>query len=708
MLTESLKGEINLRYKRLKESRKDFVGRRSQLLMIAAVARGFTSEAKAIAIEAPTGTGKSLAYLIGGLPSARAMEKKLLLSTNTIALQEQLQNKDIPEYLAATGDQAKVMICKGRGRYACLALMQRLTNNDDAQEALDLGDDAGGAVWPRKPRPGEPERVARLFTFAMEKKWDGDLDNAPEPVDAELAAIMSTTAGGCSNQKCRFYNACPFINARRNVKDADIIVTNHSLLLADLNLRNGEDEEAGGVILPKPSSCLMVLDEAHHIGPKAVEQDASQVHVASTARNFTRAVSVMRAAYSSVAKEKIGGLSVEEGIADIEAVKRHLLTLQQVIQDTWVPSPEDQHPQWRASLGQIPDSWREIAVELSTLCTVLLKWFAAVRRAALESDRVSDGARERLAREIGIAKERLQAQADVWSVWALADAAGRIPYARWVTLGNDHQIICHASSVSAAARLRENLFGQAAGVVLTSATLSAGGNFGWLAASVGLPAGAERVSLPSPFDLERQAAVVIPSIRAVPSDREAHVEEITRWLTESMDWSLGNLVLFTSKAKLEAVYGQLPAQLREHVLVQGAQSRRDMLKRHEEKITAGQGSTLFGMQGLAEGTDLKGKLLETCVITQIPFAVPTDPVGATYAEWLESQRRNPFAEVAIPDATRLLIQYCGRLIRTETDTGQIVILDRRLTTQRYGKRMLDALPPFRRVIEPQKQVIPAQ
>jgi len=247
--------------------------------------------------------------------------------------------------------------------------------------------------------------------------------------------------------------------------------------------------------------------------------------------------------------------------------------------------------------------------------------------------------------------------------------------------------------------LRHRLFDQAAGVVLTSATLSAGGNFSWLASSVGLPAEAERISLPSPFDLQRQAAVVIPAITAVPNERDAHVAEITRWLKQSLDWTLGTLVLFTAKAKMEAVYAQLPPELQAQVLMQGTLSRKDMLKRHEEKIQAGQGSTLFGMQSMAEGTDLKGKLLETCVITQIPFAVPTDPVGATYAEWLQSQRRNPFAEVAVPDALRLLIQYCGRLIRTETDTGQIVILDRRLTTQRYGRQMLNALPPFRRVIE---------
>jgi ATP-dependent DNA helicase DinG len=158
-------------------------------------------------------------------------------------------------------------------------------------------------------------------------------------------------------------------------------------------------------------------------------------------------------------------------------------------------------------------------------------------------------------------------------------------------------------------------------------------------------------------------------------------------------------VLFTSRAKLEQVLAAIAPARRQRILAQGSRSKSTLLSAHAAAIKAGLGSTLFGLASFGEGLDLPGKLCETVVITQLPFAVPTDPVGATYAEWLESKGRNAFVEVTIPQATRTLIQYCGRLIRSEADQGRIVILDRRLINKRYGARMLADLPDFRREIE---------
>ena len=235
--------------------------------------------------------------------------------------------------------------------------------------------------------------------------------------------------------------------------------------------------------------------------------------------------------------------------------------------------------------------------------------------------------------------------------------------------------------------------------MLTSATLSAGGNFRGFADAVGLPDDAVTLSLPSPFDLAGQARLEIPAMRTLPDAREAHADEISAWLAANLDWDAGNLVLFTSRAKLERVLQKLPiAQVRK-VRAQGSLGKSQLVAEHCADVEAGKGSTLFGLASFGEGLDLPGKLCETVVITQLPFAVPTDPVGATYAEWLESCGRNPFIEVSVPDATRLLTQYCGRLIRNETDHGRIVLLDRRVVTKRYGSGMLRALPPFRQVIE---------
>jgi ATP-dependent DNA helicase DinG len=188
-------------------------------------------------------------------------------------------------------------------------------------------------------------------------------------------------------------------------------------------------------------------------------------------------------------------------------------------------------------------------------------------------------------------------------------------------------------------------------------------------------------------------------MRSMPDAREEHAQEISDWLAEYLDWDAGNLVLFTSRAKLDRVLQRLPIDKVRKVRAQGSLAKAQLLAEHSADIESGKGSTLFGLASFGEGVDLPGKLCETVVITQLPFAVPTDPVGATYAEWLESRGRNPFIEVSVPEATRLLTQYCGRLIRNETDTGRIVLLDRRVVTKRYGAGMLRALPPFERVIE---------
>jgi ATP-dependent DNA helicase DinG len=306
---------------------------------------------------------------------------------------------------------------------------------------------------------------------------------------------------------------------------------------------------------------------------------------------------------------------------------------------------------------------------------------------------------EALSRELGIALERIGKQAACWQAWAAEDPANAPPLARWVTLTGDQQLVCHASAVSAAGLLRSVLWGNASGVALTSATLSAGGNFRGYADAVGLPDDAATLSLPSPFDLAAQAQLEVPAMDVLPDAREEHALAISDWLAEHLDWNAGNLVLFTSRAKLDRVLQKLPIDRVRKVRAQGSLGKTQLIAEHVADVEAGKGSTLFGLASFGEGLDLPGKLCETVVITQLPFAVPTDPVGATYAEWLESRGRNPFIEVSIPEATRLLTQYCGRLIRNESDSGRIVLLDRRVVTKRYGAGMLRALPPFRRVIE---------
>ncbi|MBQ4855534.1 ATP-dependent DNA helicase DinG [Rhodanobacter sp. B2A1Ga4] len=702
MLADTTKDAIRAAYARLKDGLPGFRARASQGRMIAETAKAFARAGGVAAVEAPTGTGKSMAYLIAGVDVARFQKKKLLIATATVALQEQLVQRDIPLYLQLNGIEAKVALAKGRGRYLCPRNLLMAANSvHDAQLGL-AGFEADLMLWSKPPQPRDKQALAKLRDAFDRGEWNGDMDSAPEPVSDLLRPMITTSAGGCTNRKCGHFMVCPFFAARRAVDDAEIIVANQDLVLADLTMPGegdgGDDPAWGGVILPRPDETLYVFDEAHHLPGKAIDRGAAEVYMTASVRQLSRLGRQVHAAYSLTDKETLGKLSLDAGDAKLQELSDALEELEKEIRLGWLPDPAEAEPMYRGSLGQLPEPWVEHARLLGMFTGEVQRWLGAVRRAVVE---MTDGGptQEALARELGIALERIGRQAACWRAWSGDDPDDAPPLARWVTLGADQQLVCHASAVSAAGLLRSVLWGNASGVLLTSATLSAGGNFRGYADAVGLPDDAATLSLPSPFNLEAQARLEVPAMRTLPDAREAHAEEISEWLADNLDWDAGNLVLFTSRQKLDRVLQKLPiAQVRK-VRAQGSLGKSQLVAEHCADIEAGKGSTLFGLASFGEGLDLPGKLCETVVITQLPFAVPTDPVGATYAEWLESRGRNPFIEVSIPEATRLLTQYCGRLIRNESDHGRIVLLDRRVVTKRYGSGMLKALPPFQRVIE---------
>ncbi|WP_329742308.1 ATP-dependent DNA helicase DinG [Dyella sp. A6] len=697
MLTDTTKDAIRATYTRLKEGLPGFRPRAAQGRMIAEVAKTLAQEGGAAVIEAPTGTGKSMAYLLAGHAVARAHKKKLLIATATVALQEQLVERDIPLYLKLSGIEAKVALAKGMGRYLCLRNLHMAANGLNEPAQLGLGLDNDLALWARPPAERDKQALARLAAAFDRNEWDGDMDSAPAPVSDLLRPMITTTSGGCTGRRCAHFMICPLFAARRAIGDADIVVANQDLVLADLTMPSGQDG-FGGVILPKPEETLYVFDEGHHVPGKAVDRGASEVFMTATVRQLSRLGRQVHAAYSLTDKEVLGKLALDAGDARLQELSDALEELEKIIRLAWIPDPGEAEPVYRGSLGQLPDAWVEQARLLNLLTGEVQRWLVAVRRAVVE---MSDGGptQEALSRELGMALERIGRQLGTWHAWSHDDHEDAPPMARWVSLAGDQQLVCHASSVSAAGLLRQVLWGNASAVVMTSATLSAGGNFRNFANAVGLPDEAITISLPSPFDLGAQARLEVPLMRAMPDAREEHAQEISDWLDTHLDWNAGNLVLFTSRAKLDRVLQKLPIDKVRKVRAQGSLGKAQLIAEHRADVEGGKGSTLFGLASFGEGLDLPGKLCETVVITQLPFAVPTDPVGATYAEWLESRGRNPFLEVSVPEATRLLIQYCGRLIRNEDDSGRIVLLDRRVITKRYGAGMLRALPPFERLIE---------
>lgn len=689
-LDEELQERIRAVWQGLRERVPGFTPRRAQNEMIAAVARALATSGNVAAVEAPTGVGKSLAYLAAGVPIALAREKKLVVSTGTVALQAQLVERDLPAFLAATGIEAAVAIAKGRPRYLCPRNLAELLGGA-AQESL-LPDRDGLGVSPLGA--GDIECARRLDRAWSEGQWDGDLDRAPEPLSAALRGRITTTAAACTGRQCRYFASCPLMLARARVREADIVVTNHALLLAALALG---DEDGGLPLIAPPGDMLLVVDEAHHLPRVAIDQGAAWLPLRAMATRMKAMLALVGAVGGACKGETLAGQTPQQVQALIEEVASGLKGFHELVNPALAPTADNRDPLWRAPGGCLPEDWRPMITQLAEATRLLGLWFAAARlrigKLAAEDPRL-DG----LVRNVGLAHDLVQQQIALWQSWQGEDAVGEPPVARWLSAGREGDCACHASPVAAGQVLRALLWSRVDAVLLTSATLSDGGDFRSFARDVALPAHAETMKLDSPFDLPRLAELVVPRFPAEPNDREGHPRAVADFLQKELDWARGSLVLFTSRWKMEMVAGLLAPRRRLRVLVQGEGNKSDLIAEHLRRVEAGEGSVLFGLNSFGEGLDLPGAACTTVVITQVPFAVPTDPQTATLGEWVEGQGRSAFGEVAIPHALRMLTQFAGRLIRGPEDTGRIVILDSRLLTKGYGRRILDALPPFRRVL----------
>ena len=299
----------------------------------------------------------------------------------------------------------------------------------------------------------------------------------------------------------------------------------------------------------------------------------------------------------------------------------------------------------------------------------------------------------------GALQARAEANWTLWTQFCLQDPEGKPPTARWLTLTEGGDIEVHVSPILAADTLRQYLWNPAFAALATSATLTALGKFDRFSHRAGLPRSAVCALAPSPFQHGEAGLLRVPKYGADPRDSVAHTAAIIEHLPEILADERGSLVLFSSRKQMLEVFAGVPAEFRQRVLVQGDLSKQELIRQHRKQVDDGKQSVIFGLASFAEGVDLPGKYCEHVVIAKIPFAVPDDPVEAALAEWIEKNGGNPFMEIAVPDASLRLIQACGRLLRTESDSGTVTVLDRRLVTQRYGKAILNALPPFRREID---------
>ncbi len=702
MLADDTKQQIRDAYFKLIEE-KSLSPRWGQRQMVAEVANALgrigkpEEGAPVCVIEAGTGTGKTIAYAVAAIPAAKALDKTLVVATATVALQEQFVNKDLPDIRKHSGLQFDYVLAKGRRRYVCLSRLDKLLASSQEESAvLPLYPDEVS-----QPLSAEALPVYNTMVDALARgEWDGDRDNWPTELDEAIWFSATTDHNQCSGRKCPNISQCSFFRARDALQNADIIVANHDLVLSDLAL-------GGGAILSAPEDSIYIFDEGHHLPDKALNHFSAFCRLGSSRQWLDDSRKQLSQAANQL--HDIDGLidTINKAAPQLDDIAVALQQVEQVLEELIDPaelSDRGDRQHYRLPHGLVPDELRQPSITLSELFARLCQKLGQLEDCmedALEGDfpGIDKADADAWHAVFGAMVSRAEGNLALWQQYSLTGEDEDPPVARWINLGGGGQggFDLRASPILAAEILQEFLWDRAAAVIATSATMTALNSFDRFILHSGAPADAIYKVVVSPFDYS-QAVLSVPAMDADPSDPEAHTHALIRILPELLQEEEGSLVLFSSRRQMMDVFEGIGPPWQARILVQGDYSKQETIRRHREAVDRGKASVIFGLASFAEGVDLPGKYCNHVVIAKIPFAVPDSPLESALSEWVESQGRNPFMEISVPDAALRLVQASGRLLRTEEDTGRVSLLDRRVVTRRYGRAILDSLPPFRREI----------
>ncbi len=675
MLSDALKSQIRAIHQQMKTNLPGYQPRPGQNQLVAEMANIVAGSCHSYdrigLVEAGTGTGKSLAYLMAAIPLALAQKKTLVIATATVALQEQLVTKDLPFFQTHSGLDFQFSLVKGRQRYACI---QRLAQQIQQPELF---------------------AQAQLSQFsAMQEQWKsrqwlGDRDSLPEALPETSWQLIQADAYHCPRQHAAHRN-CPFHLARAEIDDSQVLVVNHALLLADL--------DAGSSVLPPPEDCIYVIDEAHHLADVGRDYFSARALLTSEASLWQDKVQKLKQLLNKALSQHaaISELlrladATDEFFSQFQPVQRQIAELfrQHSKGEGHVRFADAVLPELLQRQSEpLRDSSQKVLLCIDKLFQLLLE--------SANDGKLSTTQLAGLQQELSQLQQKFSSQAQLWACWSQSQQ--HVSQARWLEADGPH-ISGHASPLSVSFQLEDLLFSQAHAVLLCSATLKTLGSFDHISRDLGLTEhpGLRRLEVTSPFAYRERGLIHIPRLETEPTD-DKFTDELCRRLADFIRPAEGNLVLFASYWQMEQVAAALRQQ-GHSLLVQGEASRQALLDLHKSKIDGGNGSILFGTQSFSEGLDLPGKLLTNLVITKLPFAVPTSPFEEAMAEAITKRGGNAFLTLTVPATARKLVQACGRLLRQEQDQGRIVILDRRLVTKSYGSAMLNALPPFQRQID---------
>ena len=691
MLSDKIKQVIRTSYKAIGENMTNFNPRKQQTFLIAEIAKTLAGDydkaRKIIAIEAGTGTGKSLAYSLGSIPLALSRDKKVIISTATVALQEQLVDKDLPFLKKHSGLDFSFTLVKGRQRYVCRQkLAAAVANGDDPQ---------AGFTFAQKPNAHDVKMLSDMHQKLTDNSWKGDLDSWPNSVPHFLWQQVQCDKHSCLKHLAE-HTHCPFHKARETMDMSDVLVINHSLLLADLDL-------GGGKILPAPEDVFYIIDEAHHLPKVTRDHSSASISLKGAIEWLTK----LKETGDKMAKLIKSQRAISPALKLGDDCQDLLIELQKVV--TFVENNKDvyfhKEKQYRFENGIIPKTLKSWAEDISSLSKKSLSHINKLYNFLMEA--VKDGdtqmyLAEPLLAESGFMIQRLENLNSLWAMYEKTDNEKGAPLARWLEIseGKRSDYVISASPIEVGFTLEDKLWSKCDGAVLCSATILALNSFDHFRFQAGLKTndGTQYQQVTSPFDYQNKAQLVIPKMEHEPS-ADQFTDELIEKLPDFIDQGSATLVLFSSYWQMEKVAEALREKSKLSILLQGEKSRQQIIEKHKKNCDNDIQSIVFGTQSFSEGLDLPGNYLNNLIITKLPFSVPTSPVEEAQAEYISAKGGNPFMSLAVPETSKKLIQATGRLLRNESDEGTITLLDRRVVSKRYGKQLLDSLPPYKRIIQ---------
>ncbi|HEX8474940.1 MAG TPA: ATP-dependent DNA helicase [Pyrinomonadaceae bacterium] len=616
--------------------------RPGQIEMAEAVLRAFEKREHLI-VEAGTGTGKTLAYLVPAIAAASARGGRVVISTGTKNLQEQLMEKDIPFLQRVLPRKFTAAYMKGRNNYACLYRIKRAENAPvlDNFEDVDYFEEV--RRWARESQTGDRAELTDM------------------PENLSFWRHIDARSEICLGQKCEEYDACFITRMRQRANDADIVIVNHHLFFADLALRGGEY----GQVIPDYSA--VIFDEAHTVEDVAAEYFGAQVSSYGI-EDLLRDLSILPITDVSANRE----------------LTRSAGRVARFAEQFWMGFRDTRGEEGRFPIlpGTFARKNREGEIETTTLGESYLSLDGALKRMETTLDALKEQPPEvenlvRRLRELCFNLEFIIAGDDRRYVYWM-ERRGRGMFLR-------------ASPIDVSSLLQDKLFERVETVVMTSATLASAGNFNFVRERLGLPAETGELIAASGYDYQKQAVLYLPPRMPDPRSPqfvEAAAAEVIKLLRVSEGRAF---VLSTSLSGMRALYERVSAEVDYPCFVQGSASKAGLLERFRTTPNA----VLFATSSFWQGVDVRGEQLSCVIVDKLPFAVPSDPVVAARQRFLEDQGGSSFYEYSVPQAIISLKQGLGRLIRSATDKGVLAVLDPRLRTQGYGRLFLQSLPPCR-------------